>query len=380
MSEPIKKDPYNRIYFYAFLLVFMALGIYIVLPYLDLIFSSIFIVTLFHPVYNFFRKRARMPEIIATLLSVILVIVVFVIPFSFIVNVTIKQIGTFYTDINQFLTGSSGLSDPIKLLIEQINKLLSSFPIISFRVTEEWLRAQLSSILSPVLGFVINRSIDIGSGIIGMIPVLVVLLFILWSAFPGYDRFIELIKRLSPLTEDLDNLYLTRVTAMVRGMVKGTFTISFIQGCVGGIALALLGVPYAFFWTLLMIFLSIVPLGAGLITVPTGLILISIGRVWEGIAILLVQFIVISNVDNVLRPLLVPKEAELHPIVLLLGILGGVRVFGFLGIIYGPLIMVILVTSLEIYQRYYKIQTLHEVKPEKIAVKLPEKSKRLSRQ
>ncbi len=82
------------------------------------------------------------------------------------------------------------------------------------------------------------------------------------------------------------------------------------------------------------------------------------GNIGGGIIVFIIHMVVISNIDNVLRPKLVPKEAIIHPVLLLLSVLGGVQVFGFFGIIYGPIIMIIVLTTLEVYVKYFRFETL----------------------
>jgi predicted PurR-regulated permease PerM len=156
------------------------------------------------------------------------------------------------------------------------------------------------------------------------------------------------------LPESLDDLYLGRVTAMIRGIAKGTFIIALIQGSIATISLWIAGVPYIFFWFLTTVIFSVLPLGASFVTVPAAAILFMIGNYWQAIFLLVVQFLFTSVIDNILRPYLVPKEVEIHPALLLLSFIGGIQVVGVWGFIYGPSIMVVMMTTFEVYQKHYK--------------------------
>jgi predicted PurR-regulated permease PerM len=96
-----------------------------------------------------------------------------------------------------------------------------------------------------------------------------------------------------------------------------------------------------------------VPIGAGIVAIPLGIIELITGNVGGGIFILLAFILVINNIDNILRPRLVGKDAHLHPALTLVGILGGLELFGFFGILVGPIVLILLVTSLEVYIKYY---------------------------
>ena len=93
-----------------------------------------------------------------------------------------------------------------------------------------------------------------------------------------------------------------------------------------------------------------------MITIPAGITLVVFGSVWQGLLVLLGGLVVVSNIDTFLRPMLVPKEASLNPALVLIGALGGLRLFGFLGVIYGPVVMIFLVTTIEIYLEHYRYE------------------------
>ena len=117
----------------------------------------------------------------------------------------------------------------------------------------------------------------------------------------------------------------------------------------------LAGVEYLLSLTLLMMLLSIVPVvGTAFVTVPIGLYMLFTGDFIGAAIVLLGQIIVISNVDNIIRAELVSHDTQLHPALMLISIIGGLQVFGFLGLIYGPVIMILFLTSLEIYTKHYK--------------------------
>jgi predicted PurR-regulated permease PerM len=267
----------------------------------------------------------------------------------------VSQFQVFYRDINEFLQGGSSAYDMFVQLFDSINSVLARIPYFEYRLSVDNMKVIIQQNIAPVANFVLGYSVDIGVSFAKSIPLIIVFLYLLWYGFPEHDRFITFIKKVSPLSDKLDNLYLSRVTAMIVGIAKGTVVIAIIQGIIAGLSLLIGGVPYVFFWTMVMIFFSIIPLGAGLITIPAALVMLATGNVWQSIFIFFVQFVVTSNIDNVLKPMLIPKEAEVHPVLILLSIIGGIQVFGVWGFIYGPLVMVIFLTTVEVYQKYYKI-------------------------
>jgi predicted PurR-regulated permease PerM len=347
----------NKTYFYIFFAATAVLALWLLRPYMDLLLLSFIVVNLFHPVFKFFEEKLKVNKGLSTLFTLLIIGSCVIIPAIFLLNITAGQVAILYKDINAFISGGN-IPEALNSVIERANELLAQVPYNSYRISVAELQSLAAESVRPVTGYLLNNTLNFGGKLIAIIPMVVVFAFVLWSAFADYKSILALLKKLSPFSDELDELYFKRITATTNAMVKGSFTIALIQGTFGGIILWILGVPYVFFLTVLMIFFSIVPLGAGFVTFPVAFMLLVTGHVWQAIFLFFIQVVVISNVDNVLRPMLVPKEAEMHPILLLLSILGGVQIFGFLGIIYGPLIMSIFITTLEVYLRYYRPQLL----------------------
>jgi len=348
----------QRTYFYIFLIISLLAAGYLLFPYINIICLSFVIVNFFHPVFQFILKIVKRTWI-ATLSTVTLILILFLVPFIAFINISIQQLGYIYGDINTFISGNGGSSlDTLSPIISGINSFLERIPFVQYKVTAESLQLLVEQNVQPAATFLLNNSVNIGTQILAFIPLIVLFAFILWSAFSDYQPFLGYIRKLSPLPDHIDQLYFTRIRAMTNAMVQGTFVIAIIQGMVAGLVLWLFGVPYVFFLTLAMIFLSIVPLGAGFINIPVSALMILTGNIGGGIIVFIIHMVVISNIDNVLRPKLVPKEAIIHPVLLLLSVLGGVQVFGFFGIIYGPIIMIIVLTTLEVYVKYFRFETL----------------------
>jgi len=135
-------------------------------------------------------------------------------------------------------------------------------------------------------------------------------------------------------------------------MVFGTFIVGAVQGMLGAMFLTIAGVPYPIFWAVILTVLSFIPLGGGILTVPIGIIELLLGNIWQGLFILATHFIVVTNIDNVLRALLVSKKAQLPSILTLFAAFAGIRFFGAIGVIFGPIIMVLIMTTIQIYNEY----------------------------
>jgi predicted PurR-regulated permease PerM len=158
-----------------------------------------------------------------------------------------------------------------------------------------------------------------------------------------------------PLSDEDEALMLQRFTSITRATVKGTLVIGIIQGGLAGIAFWLAGIDGAAFWGTIMAILSIVPgIGAALIWVPAVIYLIVIGQLLAGLLLFAWCAAVVGTIDNILRPILVGKDAKMPDLLILVGTLGGLFLFGPIGFIVGPIVCGLFLTVWDIYGMTFK--------------------------
>ncbi|MGH3524820.1 MAG: AI-2E family transporter, partial [Mycobacterium sp.] len=189
------------------------------------------------------------------------------------------------------------------------------------------------------------------------------------------DRLLTLIRQLNPLGEEVTDLYLAKMGSMVRGTVGGQFVIAFCQGVSGAASIYIGGFHQGFFiFAILLTALSIIPLGGGIVTMPFGAGMALFGNVIGGVFVFLFHLVVVTNIDNFLRPILVPRDARLNPALMLLAVFAGIAMFGFWGIVIGPVLMIVIVTTIEVYLAVYK-----DVELEQPADEAPKRRRKMLR-
>jgi predicted PurR-regulated permease PerM len=148
---------------------------------------------------------------------------------------------------------------------------------------------------------------------------------------------------------------MSKMGAMVKGTVMGQFVIAVCQGVAGAASIYIAGFHQGFFlFAVLLSALSIIPLGSGIVTIPFGIGMVLFGNVFGGIFVVLFHLIVVTNIDNFLRPILVPRAARLDSALMLLAVFAGLTMFGAWGIVIGPVLMIIIVTTISVYLAVYK--------------------------
>lgn len=353
----MSKPPPNRNFFYLLLLFAVYVAYTLIKPYLGVIAISLILVVIFRPVYLRFVKWFKGRQTIAIILTTLSILVVVLIPAVLVINMTINQVVQFSQDIARWNLGeTASLED----LVVEFNAVLDQVPQLKGLTPglipkEEEIVKGIRNVLSSVGSLLASSLLEVGFSTVDIITSFIVFISLLSVLFPMWPKVVEIFKNLSPLDDELDQTYVARMTAMTKAMVQGTLLLALMQGVVMGCLLWIAGIPYIFFWMLLATFLAILPVGASLLAFPIGIFLIVTGDIWQGLVVILGYIIVVANIDPIVRPRLVPKEAQFSPALTLLSLAGGVKLFGFLGVIYGPIIMVFLVTTTEIYLEHYNL-------------------------
>lgn len=197
--------------------------------------------------------------------------------------------------------------------------------------------------ISQVFNLVLNLAIGLS-----------LMLFLLYYFIKDGGRLVEWLKGIVPLPDEIQDSLIKRTNITTWAVVKGHVLVALAQGLVAGIGLYIAGVPNPYFWTFVMTILAFLPIiGSFIIWGPAGVYLIAIDHITAGIFLLVYGAVVVGLTDNFLRPLVVDKSAEIHPAVIIIGVLGGVYLFGAPGLFIGPVIFGILRAALVVFQNNY---------------------------
>ena len=327
-------------------------GAYFLRRYFMLIMIAAVVAYLFAPLYN--RLRAKTNGGLATTLTVLAALATVVIPVIAVVSLATIQVSHMLIGVSEWVK-TADLNALGGKAIATANQLLGKLPFQTPTITLESLRSNLGKVAQTIGEWLLHTLSGAAGGAIGLITSAIIFLYVLISLLVNKTELITLIRRMNPLGEEATDLYLAKMGAMVKGTVKGQFIIALIQGTLGAASIYIAGFHEAFFvFAILLIALSVIPLGSGIVTIPFGIGMMLFGNVAGGAFVVLFHLIGITNVDNVLRPILVPREARLDPALMLLSVFSGIAMFGFFGIILGPVLMIVIVTTIAVYLAVYK--------------------------
>lgn len=181
------------------------------------------------------------------------------------------------------------------------------------------------------------------------------LIFLLYYILKDGEKFVTWLRDITPLPSDIQDRLYSRVNKTTWAVIRGHVLVAVVQGLVAGLGLAITGVPNYAFWTFIMVILGFIPIiGTIVVWLPASAYLFIIDRPAASIFLLVYGLVVVSLTDNVLRPLAVDRGSNLHPAVIIIGVIGGVYIFGATGLFIGPIILGIFKAVLLVFKNNYE--------------------------
>jgi predicted PurR-regulated permease PerM len=313
---------------------------------------------LFTPLYNWFGRRLGSGlAATCTLLSALLVVIA---PVGLLVLLAIVQISRMVTHVAGWAQRTN-LNDLGNTTLQAVNQLLARVPFLHVTVTAESLRKSMATVAQKAGEWTLHFLQGTAGSLFGAVTSAIIFLYVFVALLTNREKLLTLIRQLNPLGDEVTDLYLRKTGSMVRGTVNGQFVIALCQGVAGAASVYVAGFHHGFFiFAILLTALSIIPLGGGIVTIPFGIGMIFYGNIIGGAFVVAWHLLVVTNLDNFLRPILVPRDARLNPALMLLAVFAGIAMFGPWGIVIGPVLMIVIVTTIDVYLAVYKGVELQE--------------------
>jgi predicted PurR-regulated permease PerM len=337
----------------VFTVIAIAFGAYFLRAYFMLIVVAAIAAYLFTPLFNWLNNRfSRGLSATLTLLAAIASVII---PLSLLVLLAVVQISHMVKSVAGWI-GSTDVGTLGDRALRVANEFLSRLPFANnVHVTADSVRGWIASAAQHVGQWALGFLQTAAGSVFGGVTAAILFLYVFVSLLLNSDKVRTLISQLNPLGEEATDLYLAKMGAMVRATVRGQFVIALCQGVAGAASIYIAGFHKGFFiFAILLTALSIIPLGGGIVTIPFGIGMMFFGNTFGGVFIIVWHLLVVTNIDNFLRPLLVPREARLDPALMLLAVFAGITMFGPWGIIIGPVLMIVIVTTISVYLAVYK--------------------------
>jgi len=339
----------NRTFFLILLAGAALLVFFVAKVFLVPILLAAIAAALFYPLHRRILKRFRDRSSLAALVSVAI--------FCLIILVPIALLGYLVTQNVIEVTRLVNRNIPqIKTWLQSIQSWIATLPFIEGQRASALIDStRLVNIIQQAGSTLVEKATSLAGNIARTLLLLFVFIYSLFFLIRDGDKALLSVSEAIPLPKEDKLAIIDKFVSVSRATLKSTFLIGGVQGTIGTILFLGLGIPGAVLFGFLFLVLAAIPgLGPAVIWLPATVILFGLGMYLQGVIMLVIGGGVIPLVDYILRPRLVGKDTKLHPLLVFIGVLGGVALFGIWGLLFGPLAMSVAVTLVTIFKRIFK--------------------------
>jgi len=326
---------FKRIMTMLIVIFLVVLSFFLLKPILLSIVVALILAFVFSPLYDYFFRKLKSENLSAFLVCILLVLLI-ILPMWFLTPIVIDQ------SFKVFLASQQ---------MDFVTPLKTIFPDL---FASEAFSTEIGSIIHSFVTKVTNSLVNILSQLILNFPTLflqfIVVFFTFFFVLRDKEIFIDYIKSLLPFSKEIENKLFKSSKDITASVIYGQVIVGILQGLAVGIGFLIFKVPNALFLTLLACLAGIFPIiGTTIIWAPVVIYLLIAGNTFPAFGVAIFGLIS-SSLDNLIRPIIVAKRARMHSSLILIGMIGGLFLFGILGFILGPLILAYLLIILEIYR------------------------------
>jgi|TARA_Y100000310_G_C20549156_1_gene747162 predicted PurR-regulated permease PerM len=344
---------YRKIIFSMIFLVLILVSFLIIKPFLTAVLTGIIFSYIFYPLYLRIYKKITNKNA-ASLITSVLVILMITLTLYFMLNTVSKEAYTTYQLSRQKVVSGQFISEcqpadkpGCKTMNYFADKANDPRVKYYFDTTVKGVTTKITESISNILFSIPIFLLD-----------MFIILFVMFFLFRDGEIFVDKVERIMPLKGKYREHVFKKLNDMAYAVIYGSIIIAIIQGTLAGLGFFILGLPSPLLWGAVMIFASLIPyVGSSIVWFPASLMLIFEGYlnfettlIVKGILLILYGIFVIGTIDNILKPKIIGSKGGLHPVLVLLGVVGGLKFFGFVGVIIGPIILAMLVTFINIYE------------------------------
>lgn len=336
----MKKGNYFTI---ALVLIIVYFAVMMLKPYITVAMTAALLAFIFYPLYRLVKKLFRNEGFSAFVTSLLVVILVTIPLVLLLVSMQKEAVSTYEWARQNIETGQG--------TAKHFSELINKYDLQKYVNLGEVISKASNAIIGWVTGFLL--------GIPKRLLEAFILIFLMYYFFKDGIKFMDEIEKATGVSKGSREELANRLHSVARGVVFGSVVVALIQGALGAIGFWLLGLSAPLLWGMVMALLALIPYtGTGLVWGPASIYLFvegfPAGTWYKGIILLVYGIVIVSFSDNFIRAKIIGSTAKVHPAVVLLGVIGGLPVFGFVGIFLGPIVLALLITVVSIYTKEQK--------------------------
>ena len=328
--------------FLILLILAGVLSFLILKPFINYIIFAIILVFLTYPLYKKILGKLRNKSLSALILIVIMILIV-IIP-------------SFYISTTLFLETRNVLQGLGEVEFENLGKMeddIHSMTGMELNIIED-IKKITTNLSGAAISFIMENMPKLTKIVVNLFIGLTIMFFSMFYFYVDGERISNRMRELIPIEKKYRKHFFEQAYKITQGLFLGIFFVALVQGSIAGIGYLIFGVPNPIFWGVVTILVAMIPvLGTPWVYVPISLYMMFNGNLFAGIGLLLYGIIIVSQIDNIIRPRFVRMASgvAIHPLIIILGVIGGILLFGLVGVIIGPLVLAFFIELLEIYRK-----------------------------
>jgi predicted PurR-regulated permease PerM len=335
--------------FVALVLATTAFFLWMVRSFLMPVFWAAVFAILFQPLFLWLNQRFGGRRTLAALAATLTVVFAVLVPAAALVVAVAQQALWLY---HRIASGEIDLQAPIDFVERHLPAATTL--LARYGVGAEQVRTSLESGAIFTTQYIATRALTLGQNVLIAAILFLLMLYLLFFFFRDGDRILRGIVRAMPMGDLREERLMRKFAQVSRATVKGTLVVAVVQGALGGVLFSLVGIQAAIFWGVMMGILSLLPaVGPALVWLPAAVILLASGALWQGLVVIVAGMLIVSMVDNLLRPILVGRETHMPDYLVLLATLGGLTMFGIAGFVAGPIVAALFLVMWDIFAEEY---------------------------
>jgi predicted PurR-regulated permease PerM len=346
-KEDMETSRTQKFLFISALILVSLLFLYLLKPFFFPLFWAAVITGIFRPLFKKINGKLHRPSL-SSAIVVVIICLILILPGSIIGSLLFTESMQIYEsfDMND--------SREIEKQISAITSVIKSSPLLEkLHVNETMLTEKLTEVAKSISNYIFINLKDLTQNTFLFVAQFAIMLYTLFFFIRDSDKFLEMAKKFFTFGQNRERVLYERFVATARSTLKVTLIIGGIQGALGGTVFFITGIEGALTWGVVMVLAAIIPVvGCSIVWAPASIIMLLTGHIWEGVLIIAVGVLVIAMIDNLLRPVLLGRDVQMHPVMIFLSTLGGISLFGFSGFVIGPIIASLLLAILTMYDQF----------------------------
>lgn len=359
MSESPNVSGWSRFSTAFFAACFLLVGYFLYLvfrSFFSILIWATVLTVVFYPLFKKILKWTRGRRAAAAFIACLLIVILIILPVTLLGVLVSQQSITLYHSLQATTGGIGGMGGEASARLHEFQSRNSVQWILT--LLRSWLKAEdvdlqglIEQTVSAATSFVVEHAPSLLAGFGGLVYGFLMVFIAMFFLFRDGPTIMEFVRTSSPLPAVYETEIIQKFEDVSYATFYGSILTALVQGVAGALLFWTLGISSPLFWGALIAFVSLVPIvGASLVWVPMSIYLLLSGQTTRGVLLLVIGGLVVSSIDNVLKPAIIRGRTDMHPLLVFLSVLGGLEAFGFLGVLLGPLVVAIFLSFLNFYR------------------------------